>query len=503
MLFFFIGSFAAQTAAHAKARRPNILLILADDLGYGDVGCFNRHSKIPTPHLDRLAREGLRCLDAHSPSSVCTPTRYGLLTGRYAWRTRLEKGVLLGFSPPLLAPGQPTLASTLASQGYRTAMIGKWHLGLSWPARDPGTQFLDQSESAATGWKVDYRKPFEGGPLAAGFHTFFGISASLDMPPYVDLIDHRVSEIPSVDKTWIRKGPAASSFEAEEVLPRQERKAVEFIDSQAGAAVSRAPFFLYLALTSPHTPILPTPEWKGRSGLNPYADFVLQTDATIGRLMEALRRNGMEDETLVIFTADNGCSPAAGWAKLRSTGHSPSGPFRGHKADLFEGGHRVPFVARWPGRVKAGSSSKRALCLTDLSATFRDLVGGQWDHASTLDSFSFADLLGGKREGPKRGHLIHHSIDGSFGVREGRWKLLLCGGSGGWSEPKPGSDSEKQLPRKQLYDLESDPGESRNRIADYPEMANALERQLQRWVQNGRSTPGPAAANDRTVKWIR
>ncbi|HEX8200005.1 MAG TPA: arylsulfatase, partial [Isosphaeraceae bacterium] len=469
-----LGSLAVSTRA-APADRPNIVVILADDLGYGDVGGFNPDCRIATPHLDRLAAQGMRLTDAHSGSAVCTPTRYGLLTGRYAWRSRLTRGVLGGYSPPLIEPGRLTVAELLRRHGYRTACVGKWHLGLGWATAD-GTRFGDEIEPRGDIGAVDYARPIARGPLALGFDSFFGISASLDMPPYLYIHDDRCVGVPTVEKTYLRTGPAHADFEAVDVLPTLTRRAVEFLDERAG---DRRPFFLDFAPTAPHTPIVPSAAYRGTSRINPYADFVVQVDAAVGRVLEALERNGLADSTLVIVTSDNGGSPAADFATLAEHGHHPNGPFRGAKADIYEGGHRIPLLARWPGRIRAGSTCADTICLTDLMATCAAILGVELPADAGEDSVNLLPDLLGTAEGPVREATVHHSIDGSFAIRQGRWKLALCPDSGGWSTPRPGRPEARGLPPVQLFDLDRDIGERHNVQAEHPEVVARLTRLLE------------------------
>lgn len=346
-------------ATAADAAGPNIIVLLADDLGFADVSCYG--GKIPTPNIDRMAAEGMRFTDAHTTSSVCTPTRYGLLTGRYNWRTKLQRGVLGGLSPPLIEPGRMTLASMLKQHGYHTACVGKWHLGMDWVVK-PGAEVSELSiEPREQVFNVDFAKPISNGPNSVGFDYYYGISASLDMVPYAFIENDRVESLPTEDRDFLmmhdrtperrtRKGPTSPEFDAADVLPVLTRKSVEYIERRAEDARRGQPFFLYLSFASPHTPILPTPEWQGKSGINPYADFVMETDWAVGEILKALDQHGLSGQTLIVFTSDNGCSPQARFDELAEHGHQPSGPLRGHKADLFEGGHRVPLVARWPGR---------------------------------------------------------------------------------------------------------------------------------------------------------
>jgi len=490
--------------ALAAAERPNIIVILADDQGLGDVSAYNPKGKIPTPQLDRLAAEGMRFTDGHTTSGVCTPSRYSLLTGRYHWRTRLQSGVLGGYSAPLIAKDRLTVAGFLQRQGYRTACFGKWHLGMSFALKAGGVaddKGIFDGPGAKVGREIDYAADIKDGPLDHGFDHFYGISASLDMPPFVWIKDRRTTEIPSATKTWLRTGPAGPKFEAVDVLPSVIDQAIAFIDAQKKAATP-PPFFLYLPLNAPHTPIVPTNEFKGSSGLNPYADFVRQVDADVGRLLAKLEQLGLRENTLVVFTADNGCSPAAKIDELQAKGHEPSHIYRGHKADVFEGGHRVPFIVRWPAQVKAGGVSPQLIGQIDFLATFAEALGVPVPAGAGEDSVSFLPALLG-RDGPRRQSIVSQSMNGSFAIRDGQWKLALCAGSGGWSVPKPGSKEEKGLPEFQLYDLATDPGEQTNLVALHPERVAAMKAALQTMVDRGRSTPGPDLANDVPVVLVK
>ncbi|MCA9261254.1 MAG: arylsulfatase [Planctomycetales bacterium] len=467
-----------DSATDSPPSRPNIVFILCDDLGIGDVHVFNpQRGKILTPYLDQLARDGMRFTDAHSSSAVCTPSRYSILTGRYCWRSRLQSGVLGGESAPLLASNRLTVAEFLQRQGYATACLGKWHLGLEFGAR----KFVD---------------PILNGPLQHGFDSFFGISASLDMPPFAWIDGNRFTEEPTATKTWLREGPAGPSFEAIDVLPTLTRKACEFIRSKADQEGS--PYFLYLAYASPHTPIVPTPEWRGKSGLGEYADFVMQTDACIGEVLQAIDDAGQRDNTLVVFTSDNGFAPAADPQALERQGHFPSAGYRGYKADIWEGGHRVPMIARWPGRVAADSECSQLVGLVDFFATVGDLLELPIPGDSAEDSESFLPALEGRSE-PRRKTQLFHSINGRFAVRDGSWKLELCPGSGGWGAPRDAQAVKQQLPPWQLYDLSVDPREQTNRYADRPEIVDRLGKLLETAVDQGRTTEGEPKPNDVTV----
>lgn len=495
----------ALRASFAVEAAPNIVYILCDDLGYGDVKCFNPDGKIATPHMDKLAAEGMIFTDAHSGSSVCTPTRYGVLTGRYAWRSRLQRGVLGGLSPRLIEPGRLTVAALVKQHGYHTACIGKWHLGMDW-TRVEGKEVTELSiESPDQVWNVEYGRPIAGGPNSLGFDYYYGISASLDMVPYTFIENDRVTLLPTLDKSFpmmagreggqTRKGPAAPGFDAADVLPTLTRKAVEYIDQRSAAAHGGTPFFLYLPLASPHTPIVPNPPWQGASGLNAYGDFVIETDWSIGQVVKALDKHGLAENTLLIVTSDNGCSPQARYEELLPKGHNPSYVFRGHKADIYDGGHRVPFIVRWPAKVKAGARSDRLVCLTDLLATCAELLGARLPDDAAEDSVSFVPALLGRADQPPREAVVHHSIDGSFAIRQGKWILAFCPGSGGWSAPRPARDDASSLPPVQLYDLASDIGQRQNVQHAFPDVVARLTALMERFVAEGRSTPGRPQAN--------
>jgi len=494
---------AMLAASAAPSTKPNIIYVLCDDLGYGDVKCLNPKGKIPTPHLDKLAAGGMIFTDVHSSSSVCTPTRYGIMTGRYNWRSKLQSGVLGGLSPRLIEPGRLTVAQLLKDHGYHTAVVGKWHLGMDWVKKEGQTVAELNIESAAQVNSVDYSQPFKNGPTSVGFDYYYGISASLDMVPFVFLENDRVTKLPTAEKQWIRKGPAAPDFEAVDVLPTLTRKAMDYVKARAAEAKAGNPFFLYLPLASPHTPIVPSPEWQGKSGLTPYADFVMQTDHSIGQLLAELAQQGLADNTLVIVTSDNGCSPAAGIPALLEKGHNPNHVFRGHKADIFDGGHRIPFIARWPARVKAGGKSDQLLCLTDLMATAADIVGAKLPANAAEDSVSFLPALLGTDKAPLREAVVHHSINGSFAVRQANWKLELCRDSGGWSEPRPGTPKAAGLPSVQLFDLGQDIGEQNNLQDKHPDVVARLTKLLEKYVADGRSTPGTPQQNAVPVQIVK
>lgn len=468
---------------------PNIVYILADDMGYGDLSCLNPNSKIRTTHLDKLAAEGMVFTDAHSSSAVCTPSRYSILTGRYSWRSCLKHGVAWGNSPPVIEAGRMTVASFLKDRGYSTACVGKWHLGWDW---------------AMLGDEIDYSQPIQNGPTTNGFDFFFGISASLDMPPYVWVQNDRVTAPPDrkIEETsgmefW-RGGDIAPDFAHHDVLPRLRDESIRFVEK---SAADGKPFFLYFPLPAPHTPILPLAEFQGKSRTNAYGDFCLQVDAVVGDLLGALDRTGLANNTIFIFTSDNGCSPAADFPALEALGHYPSYHFRGYKADIYEGGHRIPLLTRWPNGIRAGAICHETVCLSDLLATCADLQESNLPPDAAEDSVSNLPLWQEKpMDQSLREATVHHSVDGSFSIRSGRWKLEMCAGSGGWSFPKPGAESEG-LPEVQLYDLDADIGERENLQDQHPEVVKRLKRLLTRYVEEGRSTPGPRQPNTGSPLW--
>ncbi|MDO5979590.1 sulfatase family protein [Flavivirga spongiicola] len=487
-------------------KQPNIIYVLADDLGYGDITAFNKDSKISTPNIDKMAAEGMKFTDAHTSSSVCTPTRYGILTGRYNWRSRLKSSVLGGKSKALIPNSRTTIASLLKKQGYTTAYIGKWHLGWDWALKN------DQ-DTLSEGWspkddvkEIDFSKPITNGPKELGFEYSYGHSGSLDMAPYVYVENGMPTMIPT--KTTVnegqgfwRKGLTADDFVHEDVTPNFFRRAISYVEEKAK---EDKPFFLYLPLPSPHTPILPTEAFQGKSGLdNPYGDFVMLVDAYMGQLLEQLKKSGIEENTLVVFTSDNGCSPQANFKRLIEKGHNPSAQYRGHKADIFEAGHRVPFIVKWTNSVKAGTVNNQTICTTDFAATAASISNYNLNDQEAEDSFDMMPLLTQSFKGNTfRKGTIHHSINGSFAIRKGDFKLIMCPGSGGWSFPRPNNKKViDTLPEIQLYNLKEDPSETRNLQNDFPEIVEELKSLLTLQITNGRSTPGVNQQNDTGAHW--
>ncbi len=467
-------------AADAPSQRPNIVYILADDLGYGDVQCLNpQRGKIKTPSLDKLAAEGMTFTDAHSGSSVCTPTRYGVLTGRYAWRSRLQSGVLDGYVAPLIAADRLTVPALLKQNGYHTACIGKWHLGFTVEGADKtgGAGKKAKGEGKLMGAPIGALT--HDGPLTRGFDEFFGFHHARMMKSVFE--NDRVTQL----------------IEPVDMLPALVKHTGAHIAARSNAG---QPFFIYLALNSPHTPIVPSKEWQGKSGLGEYGDFVMETDWAVGEVLAALDKAGVASNTLVIFTSDNGCSPAAGTGKLEAQGHFASADRRGYKADIWDGGHRVPFFVRWLGKVKAGSRSAQLICHTDLMATCAEILGTKFPAAAGEDSVSILPALLGKDTAPVHEAVVHHSIAGRFAIRQGQWKMEFCPGSGGWGKPGDADAKKQGLPEVQLYDVSADVGEMKNVQAEHPEVVNRLTKLLESYVTNGRSTPGAKQTNDADVK---
>jgi arylsulfatase A-like enzyme len=494
---------AGPVPARADPVRPNIVYILADDLGYGDPGCYNAGSKIPTPNIDRLAAGGMRFTDAHSPSAVCTPTRYALLTGRYAWRTRLQRNVIGPFSPPLIAKERLTVPALLRQHGYATACIGKWHLGWGWPKPGP-----DDAR--------DFTKPIPDGPTTRGFDSYFGTDVP-NYPPYCFLENDRTVGLPSLKAPVGRDlfnnpGPMLPGWNLVDVLPGLERRAVEFIDR---AAKGNRPFYLYLPLTSPHYPVVPAAEFRGKTGVGEYGDFVVQTDHVVGQVLQALEKAGVADRTLVVFTSDNGPEITGevtngAYDRLKDHGHASMGAWRGAKRDAWEGGHRVPFLARWPGRIPAGAVSAETICHVDLMATVAAMLNVSLPEAAGVDSVNILPaLLGEKRGSPLREATVHHSAQGKFAIRRGDWVLILAPsgddngrkGEPDWLRKERGYASAAAP--GELYDLTADPSQKTNLYLSRQEKVKELAELMERYVADGRSTPGPKQANDVPIEWDR
>jgi arylsulfatase A-like enzyme len=446
---------------------PHIVIILVDDMGYGDPGCYNPGSKIPTPNIDKLALEGMRFTDAHAAGSLCHPSRYGLMTGRYPFRTDLS----VWRQMPTIEEERITLPSMLRSRSYRTSMVGKWHLG-----------FLEEG----------YENPLRGGPADRGFDSYFGIRASTDIPPYFYIRDDRAIEPPTdsieasssegwspIQGAFWRAGGIAPGLELKDVLPRFTEEAVAVIRKhKSNDSKKRPPLMLYLAYPAPHTPWLPSPEFEGKSGTGMYGDFAMMVDAEIGRVIEALKETGMYENTLLVFSSDNG--PVWYDEDVERFGHDASGGLRGMKGDAWEGGHRMPFIVRWPGHIEAGSVSGQTIGFTDLMATLADLTGKPLPEGAGPDSYSFLPVLLGQHPEDRsiRPPLVLRSAGGTTMIRSGEWKLIDRLGSGGFSKPRrvePGPGD----PEGQLYNLKEDPGEVINLYLDRPDVVEQLKREME------------------------
>ncbi|QDK80615.1 arylsulfatase [Spirosoma sp. KCTC 42546] len=475
------GGILCLSMANQKQQSPNIVYILADDLGYGDVSVYNPNGQISTPNIDKLASQGMRFTDAHSPSSVCTPTRYSLLTGRYPWRSRLPVGVLRGYSRTLIEADRATVASFLKSNGYQTGVIGKWHLGLDWEVKKGNETLLTTTDYGINTEMdtavIDFsRKPAQG-PNTVGFDYSYILPASLDMPPYCYLENQKLTELPTgytdgnklqtgyTGPFW-RAGKMSPSFDFYGVLPTFVTKATDFLKKQT----RKQPFFLYLPLAAPHTPWVPSKNYTGKSKAGEYGDFVQQVDAAVGEVLRTLEQSGLADNTLVIFASDNGPY----WREnfVKQFNHRAAGEFRGMKGDAFEGGHRIPFIVRWPGKVKAGSVSNATTTLANLTATCKEILGNKTPNPE--DSYSILPVLLGKAKlVANQPAVVHSSSIGYFAIRKGDWKLIQGLGSGGFTEPRDVKPKAGE-PIGQLYNLATDQLETTNLYQKNPEKVKEL-----------------------------
>ncbi|WP_419194048.1 sulfatase family protein [Novipirellula herctigrandis] len=478
----------------AAAEKPNIVYILADDMGIGEIACYNSEGKIPTPHVDALASQGMKFMDAHISSSVCTPTRYGILTGRYAWRTSLKEGVLGPYSPPLIEADRETVASFLKNHGYRTACLGKWHLGMNWKhSNSLGSRRVSAKH-------IDPTVPITNGPLDRGFDFFLGadshdmhyirnrrVDGEVTLLGSRAEIEKRTSAEVKFNQLW-----AIDGFAFEDRLALMATETDQWIRQAPDQ-----PFFVYLALHSPHNPIVPSKDFQGKSGLNSHADYCMETDWVVGQVLKTLDELKLADDTIVIFTADNGTSPAADVGTLLEKGHNPSWKYRGLKGTLWEGGHRVPFVVRWPGNIQPGTESHQTICSTDLLASCADLFEQKLPDNVGEDSISFLPALKGDTiPGVHERMIVHHSDAGVFAIRKGKWKLMFDkdGGSRrGVNEQKsnPVIDSADHL----LFDMQKDESETTNLLHQHPEVVESLKKDFASLIKVGRSTPGAPQKN--------
>lgn len=502
--------------------RPNIVFVLADDLGIGDVKCFGQERcRINTPAFDQLAEEGMRFTDAHSVAAVCVPSRVGIMTGRYPWRIQgAQENGPWGFLTPRFSSDQFHLGAMFKRSSYTTCYIGKWHLGTRMQTTDGKVQGPNN---------VDYTKPLEHGPVQLGFDHSFILPGSLDMFPYVFVKNGHFQGPVTKQRGWSafnRVGPTADDFEDWNVLNTFCNEAETFIQKQADADPNKDPFFLYVALTSPHTPLSPHPKFKGKSEMGVYGDFVMETDDCLRRIMQALKVNGLSGNTLLIVSSDHGPATYAGFNRkatsgqvhdMEKKGHYPSGPYKGYKFTVYEGGSRVPFIARWPGVIPSNTTCSEMISLIDLMATFGDILDFSFRDSEALDSFSFLPLLMDPTSGPIRPHMIQQSTQ-PFIIRKGPFKLALTAGSGdrsgldtapteseSWQAAvdllghEPSRQERLAYPFVQLFHLEDDPKESTNLAKDHPEKVRELLQLLDRSILSGRTTTGPIMKNDRQV----
>lgn len=461
----------------STARKPNIIYILTDDLGYGDISAYNPLSKIQTTYIDKLSSEGIRFTDAHSSASVCTPSRYGILTGRYCWRSQLPLGNLRGYGRALIEPKRKTVATLLKENGYVTGVVGKWHLGLNWAIKDGHNKAFNEQDTHVNEYghvqdmnpiHIDFTKKPEDGPLNHGFDYSYILPASLDMPPYCFLENDSLTSIPSdytsgndlntgyTDAFW-RPGIMAPGFQFDQVLPTINNKALEFIKNNAE---TKQPFFLYFSLTAPHTPWMPSTEFINKASAGSYGDYVKMVDQVVGDVLKVIDKVDIKDNTLVIFTSDNG--PYWTPALVEKYNHKAVGELRGMKGDIWEGGHRVPFIASWPGTIPSSTISSSLTTLTHLFATIADILNVAVNLDEAEDSYSILPILLGKSDIVKEQEaIVHQSSKGFFSIRQGDWKLITKRGSGGFSVPQFYNPKEGE-PKGQLYNLKDDIGESNN-----------------------------------------
>jgi arylsulfatase A len=482
-------------------QKPNIIVILADDFGVGDIQSHYPDNKIPTPNLDKLVEEGMSFTDAHSSSAVCSPTRYSLLTGRYNWRTPLQEWVLACYEPPLIKQERTTLPEFLKEFDYSTACIGKWHLGWYWPGNQPSQRLEERNILKDSVW--DFSQPILGGPTEHGFDYYFGTHVP-NFPPFTYIEnDHVFIEPTALYEKINYQGihmppsfdsmPMAPGWKFEDILPEITRRAVDYIriHSREGK-----PFFLYFSMTSPHEPVSPSEDFKGKSGIAPIADFVMETDWSAGEILQAVEEAGIAKNTLVIFTADNGHSHYTGWEELVNAGHAPSGPFRGHKGDIWEGGHRIPFIASWEGKIAGGSSSDQLICLSDIYATCHELISGNAPSPDQgEDSFSFLNILLNKDNKSGRKNIVNHSVNGEFAYRENGWKIVF-------KLPESSlAESRGKAAMIELYHLEYDVAEQFDSAVFYPQKVKQLTEELSLVVERGTSREGEIRANDVEVSF--
>ncbi|MFD1094556.1 sulfatase family protein [Salegentibacter chungangensis] len=498
-LIFYIFIIFGVTLNAQRSEKPNVIIILADDMGVGDISGINPDSKIATPNIDKLLKKGIRFTDGHSSSSVCTPSRYSLLTGQYSWRTRLKKKVLHGDSRAMIDPSVKTIAGVFKNSDYKTAMIGKWHLGWDWQTKngeilqeDPENPYWIAKNDAA---KIDYRRPFKGGPTDRGFDYFYGINASLDMPPYTFIENNKVetlpdsnwkgqgrkSEGPKAHQKFMRGGVAKPGFDPQQVFPVLKNKTIEYIQN----ADAKAPFFLYVSLTAPHTPVLPDEKFKGKSEAGAYGDFIEQIDAAVGDIVAAVEEKQISENTIIIFTADNGASKSSFPKEFEAKfDHKPSYNFRGRKGSLHQGGHAVPFIVSWPGIDP--KTIDTPVLQNDFLMTFADLLDVEIDENEAVDSFSLMPLITGDGTYHREAS-VYNNFGGWLSIRMGDWKM----------------DMTRSRKKTSLYHIKQDPQEELNLAGKpkYREIQQKLKEKLSEIILNGRSTPGRKLKNEGPEIW--
>ena len=481
------------TVAIAKAQNPNVIFILADDLGYGDISAFNPESKINTPNIDNLANNGIAFTDAHSSSALSTPSRYSVLTGRYPWRTTLKEGVLDGYSPAMITPERRTIAQMFSEHGYNTACIGKWHLGWDW----------GYPLNAKNKKDVDYSLPIKNGPTDRGFQYFYGIPSSLDIAPYVYVENNKATTIPNhtiepqKGLSLMHGGIAGADFDVQDCFPNTIRHSIKYINEQKN---SKKPFFLYLPITAPHTPVLPLDKYKGKSSIGAYGDFVVMIDDMVKQIVGTLKKNNQLDNTLIIFTSDNGCAPYVGVKDMEKQGHFPSYIYRGYKTDIYEGGHRIPLIVSWKSKYSK-ETNQSLVSLTDFYATFGQMLNHKMTDEEAVDSYSMWPILS-KKGTSVRQNLIYESGKGFLSLRTPELKLVFTAGSGGWGYPNKPADLA-QLPSMQLFNLKEDPAEKMNIIdsKQYDKEVKDMTQLIRKYIEDGRSTPGKKVPNDTRNNW--
>lgn len=486
-----------------ESNKPNIVIIYVDDMGYGDLNCQNLDSKIPTPNLDKLASEGIRFTDAHSSSGICSPSRFALLTGTYHWRR--QHGIVGSFGKPFFKDTDITLPQVLRTKGYTTACTGKWHMGWDWKIKNKPTHKVMQWGKMRKYYvpaDIEWDEPISGGPLDRGFDYYFG-DGTINFPPYAWIENDRLLEAPTevldINKTGFelkegenpyRQGPKHTDWNPYEVLPIVTKKTVEWINKQD----NEKPFFLYFALPSPHTPIVPTDEFDQTSEAGAYGDFMVQTDWSIGQILKALEENGLEKNTIVIFSSDNG-PEAEAWDRAEELDHYSMGDFRGLKRDVWEGGHRVPFIVKWPGEIEANSISKEVISQVDIMATLASMAGIELPKNAAPDSYDFTPVFTGEKySSPLREATVHNTFENIWGIRKGDW--LFINDSTGGHRQKPASFKALKgytdfNTEGLLFNMENDYEQRVNLYDEYPEVIIELEELLHKYK-----------TSDHTVKQI-